>query len=325
MKKTINWGIIGLGKIAHKFAEGLAWVPDSQLVAVASRSTQKAKTFAEQYQVKHYHDHYEALAENPEVDVVYIATPHVLHYENTMMCLEHQKAVLCEKPFAMDKRQAQEMIELAKQQNLFLMEALWTKFLPSFQKVQTLLDTGVIGEIQSIQADFGFAAPFGDEHRVFNKALGGGALLDVGIYPLFLATTLLGKPQSLKAEATFGPTGADLHCGILLNYQQKMAFLSCSIATHQSLEANIFGESGTIKMSRPFHAPDTKIEVIQHLTDRQSINFETEGNGYNYEATEVVKCLQQGKTQSDLMTWQDSLFLMEMLDWVREEAGIEYD
>jgi predicted dehydrogenase len=325
--KKITWGIIGLGKIAHSFAKALEFVPDAHLLAVASREQNKADEFANQYQVKYRYDSYEALIQNPEIEAVYIATPHVLHYENTLMCLEAKKAVLCEKPFAMNLRQVQEMVALARKEKVFLMEALWTKFLPSFQKVKELIAQGEIGEIKSIQADFGFQATNLDpEGRLLNLKLGGGSLLDVGIYPLFLAVSLLGKPQNVKAQAIFGNTGADELCSMILSYDKgQLASLTSSIIVNQSLEANIFGDKGHIRMCQPFHKLNTKIELIRNWTDIQPISFEGIGNGYNYEIAEVNRCLQAGLLESPIMTHQDSLVLMEVMDKVRYEAGIRYD
>lgn len=217
MSKTIHWGIIGLGKIARKFAEDLKLVPNCKLVAVASRDLTKAQSFAQDFGATYAYGDYEEITRNPIIDVIYIATPHHLHYENTVCCLENKKAVLCEKPFAMNLRQVQEMVALARKEEVFLMEALWTKFLPSFQKVNEIIKNGHIGEINMVQADFSFKANYNPESRLFDKALGGGSLLDIGIYPLFLATTLLGKPENIKAMATFDKTGADVNCGMVLD------------------------------------------------------------------------------------------------------------
>ncbi len=326
MTQITRWGIMGLGKIAQKFAESLAFVPDAKLVAVASRSEEKAAQFAQSFGVPHHYGSYEAMLENAEVEVVYIATPHVLHYENTMACLHKGKAVLCEKPFAMNLAQVKEMTQLAKEKNLFLMEALWTKFLPSFKAVKQLIEEDKIGKIHTLQADFGFQAPYLPEERIFNPKLGGGSLLDVGIYPLFLAVSLLGKPDELLAKAIFGETGVDNSCAMVLKYHSgSLAVLTSSVVAHQSIEANIFGEKATIKMNTPFHTPQTHIEFKEKLATTRTIEVDSEGNGYNYEAAEVGNCLRAGKIESDVMSHADSLLLMEMLDWVRLEAGILYD
>lgn len=326
MNQITRWGIMGLGNIAHQFAAGLAFVPNSKLIAVASRNQEKANKFGEKYNVPYRYDSYESMLDNPEVDVVYIATPHVLHYSNTLMCLQKKKAVLCEKPFAMNLAQVQEMVNFAKRQQVFLMEALWTKFLPSFQKVKSLVQSGDIGEIRTIQADFGFQAPYDPTGRVFNPALGGGSLLDVGIYPIFLAISLLGKPDEVQAIAHIGQTGVDDSCAILFKYASgALATLSSSIVANQSIEANIFGEKARLKMNLPFHTPNSHIERIEGFVKSETIPVESIGNGYNYEATEVSLCLEKGQIESSIMSHQDSLELMEVLDWVRSEANIVYD
>ncbi len=326
MTQITRWGIMGLGKIAQKFAESLAYVPNAKIVAVASRSKEKAAEFAQKFGAAHHYESYEAMLDNPEVEVVYIATPHTLHHENTMACLHKGKAVLCEKPFAMNLAQVKEMTTLAKEKNLFLMEALWTKFLPSFKAVKQLIEEGKIGKIHTLQADFGFQAPYLPEERIFNPKLGGGSLLDIGIYPLFLAVSLLGKPDELTARAVFGETGVDNSCAMVLKYHSgSLAVLTASVVAYQSIEANIFGEKAAIKMNTPFHTPQTHIELKERFTTVRTLEVETEGNGYNYEAIEVGNCLRAGKVESEVMSHADSLLLMEMLDWVRLEAGICYD
>ena len=202
-RKTIQWGIIGLGRIANKFATDLSTVEDSQLVAVASRSQQKADKFAFKYNSKKAYDSYEKLVKDSQVDAVYIATPHRFHKEHTLLCLRHKKAVLCEKPFAMNLQDVTEMVEVAKEHNVLLMEALWTFFLPHFNYVIDVVKSEKFGKLKSLEADFGFFHPYDIEHRLFNKQLGGGSLLDIGIYPIFVALSSLGKPKSIAAAATF--------------------------------------------------------------------------------------------------------------------------
>ncbi len=326
MHQIIRWGIMGLGKIAHKFAEGLAFVPDSRLVAVASRSPEKAAAFAQKFAVEYFYATYEAMLENSELDVIYIATPHSLHHQNTLQCLEKGIAVLCEKPFAMNLAQVKAMTALAKQKKVFLMEALWTRFLPSFEKVRQMIQSDEIGNIRLIQADFGFKAPFDPNARLFNKSLGGGSLLDVGIYPVFLALSLLGKPAQILATAQIGSTGVDESCGILFKYETgALAVLSSSLVAQQSVEAHIFGDKASIHMSKPFHAPQTKLSRIEQPASEQFIEITQEGNGYNYEAAEVGNCLRAEQLESHAMPHSLSLELMEVLDKIRAEAGIFYE
>ena len=207
MKNTFNWGVIGCGRIAHKFADDIQAISGASIHAVATRSLAKAKDFAKLYNAPHALDSYEALLEIEGLDVVYIATPHVLHAENSIMCLKAKIPVLCEKPLAMNTRQVQQMIVAARANETFLMEALGTRYLPSIAKTLELIKSGEIGDLNSVNADFGFAAEYNPEGRLFNRDLGGGALLDIGIYPLFLALLLFGKPEHINANATFGTTG----------------------------------------------------------------------------------------------------------------------
>lgn len=221
-KKKYNWGIIGCGKIAHKFAEDLITVPNATLYAVASRDLKKAKDFGKTYDVYCCYGSYKELATNPEVDIIYIATPHVFHFENSLMCLTNKKAVLCEKPFAINIKQVEEMITAAKNNNTFLMEALWTYFLPHYKYVLNIIQSNELGEVKSLKADFGFASTYDPENRLFNKKLGGGSLLDVGIYPLFAALSILGYPEETEANAKFNDDGIDEKCSMLLTYKNNI-------------------------------------------------------------------------------------------------------
>ncbi|MES2733907.1 MAG: Gfo/Idh/MocA family oxidoreductase [Bacteroidota bacterium] len=325
MTKTINWGIIGPGRIARKFADGLKVLPDAKLLAIASRSIETATQFGDDYQVPYRYGSYEELVQNPEVDVVYIATPHVGHYAHTLLCLQHGKAVLCEKPLAINSAQVQEMVAMAKQKQVFLMEALWTKFLPSTCKAMELIEQGAIGEVKSVRADFGFRADFTPEGRLFDRKVGGGSLLDIGIYPLFLATTILGKPTQVSALAHFGATQVDEHCGMSLTYANgAMATLYSTIVATTAVEAHIAGTKGSIHIHDRWHAPTAYITLHQEAKESSKLRFDTIGNGYNYEAAEVMQCLREGRIQSPRMSHQDSLLLMEVMDWVRKEAGIQY-
>jgi len=240
MAKTFNWGIIGLGRIAKKFAEDLRVVPNAKLHAVGSRDKDKALAFGNEFGALHALGSYEEMMVCPDLDVIYIATPHPYHCQNAMMCLEHNIPVLCEKPMAMNNQEVRKMIGLARFQKTFLMEALWTRFLPTIKKVVGLIEAGTIGEINTVKADFGFRATVDAKHRLFNQGLGGGSLLDVGIYPVFLAYLLLGKPISISAEASVGLTNVDENCGMVLKFKnQKLALLQPSIVSKTPCEAFI--------------------------------------------------------------------------------------
>lgn len=324
MTKPIHWGILGPGRIARKFADGLKVLPGAKLLAVASRSLDRANQFGEEYHVPHRYGSYEALVQNPAVDVVYVATPHVAHHAHTLLCLNHRKAVLCEKPLAINTGQVRDMVELARQNGTFLMEGLWTRFLPSMQRVLDLVAEGAIGEVKSLQADFGFRAEFKPEGRLFNPALGGGSLLDIGIYPLFLATTLFGKPSRVKVLAHLGSTRVDEQCSVSLGYENgALATLHTTLLASTPTEAYLAGTRGGIRMHARWLAP-TSFTLHQDGQEPVLIQPDSIGNGYQYEAEAVMQCLREGRTECPQMSHRDSLLLMEVMDWVREEAGIRY-
>jgi predicted dehydrogenase len=326
MKKKINWGILGAGKIANKFANDLKFVEDAELVAIGSRDAARAEEFATRYQIPKIFNSYEALVQSTDVDVIYVATPHSFHHEHTLLCLNHGKAVLCEKAFALNLRHAREMIKLAREKKIFLMEAFWTKFLPQFDKVQEMIAQGTIGDIRWIQADFGFISD-PPAQRLFDPALGGGSLLDIGIYPVFLAQTLLGKPKTINASMVPFSSGVDQQCSVTFTYHDgAMASLFSTLATDTPVEAVIAGTKGRIEMRNRFHNAIGKLYLIigDHEPKEIAVHRE-EGYGYQFEARHVNECLKKGLTESPVMTHEDSLRLMETLDVIRGIAGIRYN
>lgn len=321
--RTFKWGIIGPGKIAGKFATDLAMVPGAELYAVASRDLEKARAFREEYQFKKSYGSYEELALDREVDIIYVATPHVFHHQHTLLCLKNKKAVLCEKPFAINSLQVQEMISAAQENKVFLMEAMWTYFLPHYQYILDLVKTKKFGTIKGLEADFGFAAPYLPEKRLYNKVLGGGSLLDIGIYPLFAALSLMGVPKNIQAQAKFGETGVDESCDIDLTYKDgAVACLSSAINIKTPTIATITFENAIITLQHRFHEP-TSI-LIDSDGKQEEINFEVTSLGYNYEAIHVQQMLAEGRTESTIMSFQKSRELIALLDTVRERIGLEY-
>lgn len=321
---TKKWGIIGLGKISNKFAQALAIVEGAEIYAVASRTLTKAQDFAKAHQAKVAYGSYDALFQDENIDVVYIGTPHTSHTALAMRAMNHGKAVLCEKPIAMNAKQAQQMFDCAKKNKVFLMEALWTRFIPSYQKAKTLIEEGAIGEVKYIYADFGFKGTFDPQSRLYNKKLGGGSILDVGIYPVFLTTNLLGKPNKIQATAKLSEQGIDLTCGMMLQYDNAIALLSSSVEVNQNVMASIHGTEGTLRLNNRFHEP-TSISILKKYEEIERFEFEESGNGMQYQAIEVQKMLEAGKTQSDKMSWSDSLLLHEVMDEVRQQVGVVYD
>lgn len=325
MKSYINWGIIGLGKIARTFATDLLLSNNSKLHAVASRDIEKAKTFATDFHASKYYNSYEKLAQDPEVDVVYIATPHVFHFEYTMMCLKAGKNVLCEKAFGMNQEEVKTMISEAKNRNLFLMEAIWTRFIPATEKLLSLIEEGVIGEIKQIRADFGFKANPDPNLRLFNKKLGGGSLLDIGIYPVYLSLLLFGAPQKITAKAEISSTGVDSFLAAIFEYQNgQKSVLESSFLVDTPTEAYIFGEKGYLKMHSRFHHSE-KISIHISGKEVQEIDMKYKGNGYYHQITEVENCLSNNQYESSKLPHNMSLQLIQTLDRIRKKINLKYD
>jgi len=323
----IRWGILGCGRIARKFAADLRLVADAELTGIASRNKETLELFAKDFPCKHLHNSYEALAANHEVDVIYIATPHSHHYEHTVLCLNHDKAVLCEKAFAINSRQAMEMIRTAKERKVFLMEALWTKFLPHYKKLQELLAQKTLGDVKSVLVNFGFKTSDKSPQRLFDPLLGGGTLLDIGIYNVFMTMSVLGKPDSIEATMTPSPTGVDEQIAVLFKYNSgAMAQLFSSFTTNLPIQAEINGTEGNITLTTRFYEPSATIQLYRQVPgEKQIIAVEKEaGFGYQYEARHVNECLKKGLIESPVMTHADTLSLMEMLDRIRKKARIEY-
>lgn len=254
--QSIGWGILGTGKVAQLFASDLAYVPDARLVAIGSRSSERARAFGAKFGIPNEYGSYTELASDPRVHAVYIATPASAHKENMLLCLTAGKAVLCEKPFTVNAGEAQEVIDLARRRKTFLMEAMWTRFVPLIVKVRGLLAAGAIGKITHFIADLGTQVPFDPKGRVFNAGLGGGALLQKGIYLLSLASMILGCPSTIKSLMMMGETGVDEHAGILLGYPGgQLASLTCSARVHTQREATIVGTCGQIRIHEPIICP----------------------------------------------------------------------
>lgn len=320
-----RWGILGPGRIAHKFAQDLLTLPDAQLYAVASTDQQRADEFARQYGAPHAFGSYEGLLTLPDLDVVYVATPHVKHHENGLMLLNAGIAVLGEKPFAMNSGQVRDMVDLARGKQLFLMEALWSRFMPVLQRAKQLVDDGAIGTVTGVRADFGFAAEFVPTGRLFNKALGGGSLLDIGIYPLFWSYLFLGMPKTVKAMAVFGQTGVDEQCGMVMTYPNgELATLDSTLRARTPCEAFVYGTKGLIRVQSRWHETQG-LTLERDGQEPEVIAIPRTTHGYDYEAAHVIQCLAEGRTESNVWSLDDSLNLMTLLDTVRAATGIAYE
>lgn len=323
-QNKVKWGILGTGWIASQFVTDLKFAGNAECVAVGSRNLESASQFAEKYGIQRAYGSYEELAADPEVEVVYIGTPHPYHKENTLTCLKGGKAVLCEKPFTMNSAELAEMIEQAKGSKLFLMEAMWTRFLPPIQKVREWIADGRIGEVCQLKAEFGFKMEWNPEHRLLNPALGGGALLDAGIYPVAFASMILGpSPKQVFSTSHIGMTGVDEHFSILLDYGGgKSALLSGGVTVNMPNEAIIYGSEGYIRIPSFLNGKTATLyaggEETEVFTDnRESI-------GYNFEAEAVGQCLLEGKLESDVISLEESLGIMRLLDQIRGQWGLKY-
>jgi predicted dehydrogenase len=322
--RLFRWGILGTGGIATKFATGLAAQADAKLVAVGSRSQAAADAFGDRFAIPHRHASYADLAADPEVDAIYIATPHPFHLENMLTCIDAGKAVLCEKPFTLNAQQARRAIEQARRRGVFLMEAMWTRFLPLFVELRRLLAEQAIGELRLLQADFGFRTGFNPQGRLFDPALGGGALLDVGVYTVSLAHMLLGAPARVTGLAELGATGVDEQSAYVLGYAGgQLAVLSSAIRTATPQEALIVGTAGQIRIHSPWWRSQ-RMTLRRSGADDQVLDFPLTGNGYHYEAAEVQHCMAAGATESAIMPLDETLAIMTTLDRLRAPWGLRY-
>jgi predicted dehydrogenase len=323
MENKVRWGILGAGKIAEKFASDLSKTSNSELVAVASTSLERAKSFAARHNGKHAFGNYQDMF-SVKLDVVYIATLHPQHAENSILCLNNNVGVLCEKPFAMQEKDVLEVIALAEQKKLFLMEALWTRFMPTTIKALELVNSGVIGKIITLHADFGFSGEYNPENRLYNLSIGGGALLDIGIYPAFLSLLLFGYPSKILAESIFAPTGTDQTTSFIYKYNNDVtSVLNCTFASTTNCEAIIYGEKGKITIHSRFHEA-TQISLQLNDQIAETFNYPRDTFGYNYEIDEVNACILADKTESEVLPLDFSKKLIRLLDKTREAAGIIY-
>ncbi|MBI5927986.1 MAG: Gfo/Idh/MocA family oxidoreductase [Chloroflexi bacterium] len=358
MQKTIRWGILGTGGIAQDFVQGVQVVPDAVIGAVGSRTQAKADSFAQQFGIAKAYSSYEALVNDPDLDVIYIGTPNHIHKENCLLALGAGKAVLCEKPFAMNAAEAREVVAFAREKKLFCMEAMWMRFMPIMPKLRSMLADGVIGDICMLLADFGGRPPFDPSNRFYNAEMGGGAMLDLGVYPLSLAYFLLGQPSQIVSQAIIGKTGVDEQVVTILKYPAgNQAVVTTSFLSTFPTDALIVGSKGQIRIQNPMYAPRQLVltmfggdhhssgaarsglvaaakqnryiraaysrskGLIKRFlpTDGKSITVPVTGNGYNYEAIEVMNCLRASQIESKIMPLDETIQIMEALDTIRQQ------
>lgn len=319
----IRWGVVGPGIIATGFAEAMPFADGGVITAVASRSAERANEFGDRFDIPNRYGDYEALAADPEVDAVYVATPHSRHEKDTLAMLQAGKHVLCEKPFALNARQATRMAKEARRRGLFLMEAIWSRFLPSYRALVDVLGEGRIGEPQMVEADFGFRRPVDPDHRHFAAELGGGALLDLGIYPIQLSTFVLGPIARVVADGSVGETGVDEVVTALLHHTGGgLGVVKAAIRVNMTCTARITGTEGMIELPAMMHCPDSL--TVATLAGREQIDASYEGNGLRFEIDEVHRCLAAGRTESTVVPLDESIALATTLDTIRGELGVVY-
>jgi predicted dehydrogenase len=319
----IRWGILATGLIATKFTQDLALLSDADVVAVGSRSADSAAEFAAVHGIPRSYGSWQELAEDKEVDVIYVATPHSAHHAAASVCLNAGRAVLCEKPFTLDLATSQDLVSLARAREVFLMEAMWMRTNPAIRRIVELVAEGAIGELRHISADFGVAGPFPPGHRMRAPELGGGALLDLGVYPLTFVHLFLGPPQHIRAWAALLPEGTDENTGVVLGYDSgAVATVHCGLLGETGQRATITGTKGRIELPRHFFRPDGF--TVVRGTDVTDVEVPLRGHGMLYEAEEVIRCLRAGLLESPLIPHAATLEVMSTLDAVRTQIGVSY-
>ena len=321
----IRWGILSTGKIAGSFTEDIRHVPDAEVVAVGSRNQASADAFGQKHSIPNRHPSYESLANDSDVDVIYIATPHVFHAENSILCMEAKKAVLCEKVFSIHAGEAKTMIQTARKNNVFLMEALVTRHFPVIHQVLDWIKDGLIGEVRIVQANRCYRGDFTPESRVMNRELGGGSLLDLGIYVIGFSSMIFGQaPQKAKGFGFIGDYGSDEQGASLLEYNNgALGILTFALRTDTVNDAYIYGTEGYIKIPDLFAVPN---KASLHMKGQKNLIFEAPilGNGLHYQVKEVHRCLREGLLESPRMPLDESLQIMETMDAIRSSWDLTY-
>lgn len=324
MGKKYKWGILAPGKMSAKFTRGLKLLDNVELYAVGSRDTERSKKFAEEFGFKKYYGSYEELAADTELEIIYIASPHSHHHEHVMLCLKNRKAVICEKALALNSTEVKEMIGESVKQQVFFMEALWPPFQPLYIRTKEILESGVAGKVIHLNARFGFQAPFSPTDRKFNLDLGGGSLLDIGIYTVIDALWFMGVPDEIKAVASFAETGSEDSISIIFRYNDgRMANLYSSFRTAAGIGCDLLCENGNLSFSRARDMSQC-LSVSLNGKEREDFSLLPEAMGYQFEAAEVMKCLDEGRTESKVVPLSFSNDLINTLDRIREAAGIVF-
>lgn len=320
MLTSIRWGLLATGRISREFAEDLALVDGCELAAVGSRTPGAAEEFAARHGAARAHGSYEALVADPEVDVVYVGTPHHRHAADVRLALEAGKHVLCEKPFTLDEATTAELIALAGNRGLFLAEAMWMRTHPLVRAVKERVDAGGCGPVRQVRAELGFVAPAGGT-RLWDPALGGSALMDIGVYPLTFALMLLGEPESVVAAGTLTDRGIDSDGGAVLTFPGgAVATVAWTFTATSDNRASVAGPDGRIEIAAPMHHPHEA--TFTGSGSRTSLTAEVTGLGLAHEAEEVARCVRAGLTESPLLPHAGSLAVARVCDEIRRQLGV---
>ena len=324
MSNIYRWGIVGAGVIAHKFADALSHIENAKLQAVASTNSQRAKDFAQKYSIPDHYDSYEQLYSNDMVDIIYVATTHNFHCKNTIDALKVQKHVLCEKPMAVNASQVKQMVDSAQSNKAFLMEAMWTRFLPMMAEVRDVIEKGTIGQPQVLYADFGVNSPYDPQSRIYNPNLAGGALLDIGVYCLAFASMIFGKPSNISSTIKMTDTSVDGRSTVILEYDEgRVAILFQALDLETPREAQIIGTEGSIKIHPHWMSGSDYTLKLNNGTEKRYTS-DTHENGFIYQIMAVHESINAGKTQCDLMSLDETLSIAETMDTLRAQWHFKY-
>ena len=317
----LRWGVIGPGGIAGEFAEANALVEGSEIVAVVSRSLERANRYAEAHGIPNRYDRVADLCADPNVDAIYVATPHSSHEQDALAALRAGKHVLCEKPLALNARQSTAMVDEARTRGLFLMEAIWSRFLPAYRALVDVLGEGEIGEPLLVEGEFGFRGPTDPAHRLYDPALGGGSLLDLGIYPLQLCTLVLGIPERVAASGVIGDTGVDELVAATLTHRAGLGIIKSATRASLTCTARITGTDGRIDIPAFMHCPDALTVVSPTGTRTIDAPFQ---HGLHFEIEEAQRCIAAGQVESPVMPLDESVALAGIMDTIRSQIGVTY-
>jgi predicted dehydrogenase len=317
--QPVRWGLLSTSAIAGKFAADLRRTDGAELAAVGSRSLDSARRFAEQYGVARAHGSYEELAADPDVDVIYVSTPHALHRDNVLTCFDAGKPVLCEKALTLNAHDAAELVAVARAKQLFFMEAMWMRCSPTILEMREVVRSGAIGDVTVVGADFGIKPDKPPEHRLFDPALGASAILDIGIYPTTFLWLFLGRPNAVQSTGVLSERGVDVSCASVFSYDDAIATMSCTMTGFTPTQAYVGGTRGRIDVAPRFHTPREFTVTVGAEVRRHG--RAVEGNGYVAEIEEVHRCLRSGETESSLVPLDDTVAIMRILDQMRSQVG----